>query len=148
MEKQTKKKRIVSHQVEQLNYNLTEEDCNCPEKVTALNCWGWKDSNEAACEIFNSLHSSLLEGAFVFGYKNTGGPDKSQLLQLIVVRFDVNKFGLGVVTSGYTMLLPSIPLTYLQNELIDDLKKWKLEKKILDTFIQILVDIENEITSN
>lgn len=116
--------------------------------MTALNCWGWSDCNEAACEIFNSMHSSLLSGNFVFGYKNMGGPDKSQLLQFIVVHFDTNKFGLGVVTSGYTMLLPSIPLTYLQNELVDDLKKWKLEKKILDTFIQILVDIENEIISN
>ena len=117
--------------------------------MAALNCWGWSDCNEAAYEIFNSMHSSLLSGNFVFGYKNMGGPDKSQLLQFIVVRFDnTDKFGLGVVTSGYTMLLPSIPLTYLQNELIDDLKKCKLEKKILDTFIQILVDIENEIISN
>lgn len=144
-----KKQKITSSKVEEKNYNITEQDCNNYEKITALNCWGWKDNMEAAAEIFNSIHSSLLEGLFVFGYKNTGGPDKSQLLQMIVVRYDnTNVFGLGVVTSGYTMLLPRIPLTYLQNELVTDLKNWKLEKKILETFVQILTDIENEIISN
>lgn len=112
------------------------------------NCWGWESINEAASDIFSSIHSSLLNGSYVFGYKNTSGSDKTQLMQVIVVRFDRDVFGVGAVTTGYTMLLPQVPLRYLKTVLLDDLKKWKVESEIVETFNQIIKDIENEITRN
>lgn len=116
--------------------------------MCSKNCWGWADVNAAACEIFNSIHHTLLEGQFIFGYKNTFGPEKSQLMQIVVVRFSSDVFGVGVVTSGYTMLLPQVPITYLEVELAEDLKKWKIESYILNTYKSIINEIKNETTCN
>ena len=113
-----------------------------------VNCWGWQNIEEAANDVFCSIHSSLLKGNYVFGYKNTYSTDKSPLNQVVVVRFDKDIFGVGVVTSGYTMLLPQVPLIYLERELVEDMNKWKVEKKIIETFKQIIEDIKNETTSN
>ena len=123
-------------------------------------CWGWSDTMEAANDIYNSLHSNLLAGEFVFGYKNVTGMKKSDLAQLIVVRFrkgcenlgtigdPVDTFGVGVITTGYSMLLPKVPLEYLETELVSDLEKWKIETNILNTFKRLLANIRDEITCN
>ena len=112
------------------------------------NCWGWEDVNAAACDVFNSIHRNLLEGQFVFGYKNTIYSESSPLMQVIIVRYNKDIFGVGVVTTGYTMLLPNVPLTYLEKELAEDLKKWKLESYILNTYKSIINSIRNEVTCN
>lgn len=125
---------------------ITAADCNSDEFMNPRNCWGWKNVSDAASDVFNSLHRNLLEGRFVFGYKNIYGPDKSPLMQAVVVRFGTNVFGVGVVTSGYTMLLPQVPISYLDTELFDDLKKWKVESEILNTYKSIIENIKNEIT--
>ena len=130
------------------NYEMISGDCCSSEIMCSRNCWGWSDVNEAACDVFNSIHRNLLEGQFVFGYKNTFGPEKSQLMQVIVVRFSKDVFGVGVVTSGYTMLLPQVPITYLDVEFAEDLKKWKIESHILNTYKSIINKIKNEITCN
>lgn len=117
------------------------------EKVVLKNCWGWSNIEQAAQDVFYSVHSSLLSGSYVFGYRNTGQTN-SPLLQAVVVRFDKDIFGLGVITQGYTYLFPRIPLRYLESEFVEDLKKWKVEKEIIETFIQILNDIKNEVISN
>lgn len=96
--------------------------------------------------MFNGIHSTLLQGQYVFGYRNTG--KDSPLVQAVVVRFDKDIFGLGVITQGYTYLLPRVPLRYLEEEFVADLKKWKIEKEIVETFIQIINEIKNEITCN
>lgn len=133
---------------EQKSYEMTSDDCNSPEIMCSKNCWGWADINEAASDVFNSIHRNLLEGHFIFGYKNTFGPEKSQLMQVVVVRFSNDVFGVGVVTSGYTMLLPQVPITYLEVEFAEDLKKWKIENYILNTYKSIINNIKNEITCN
>lgn len=131
-----------------------------PEAMEIRNCWGWKDTMEAATDIFSSIHNSLLEGEFIFGYKNTSGAEKSDLAQIIVVRFrkgipdlgtyecSEDMFGIGVMTTGYTMLLPRVPISYIESVLMEDLTKWKLEKKILNTFKRIIEDLKNETISN
>lgn len=112
------------------------------------NCWGWVDITAAASDVFNSLHRSLLEGQFIFGYKNIYGPDKSPLMQVVIVRYGKDIFGVGAITSGYTMLLPQVPLTYLETELVEDFKKWKVESEIINTYKSIINNIKNEITCN
>ena len=127
------------------------------EAVQLRNCWGWENTMEAATDIYNSMHSNLLSGEFVFGYKNTSGAEKSDLVQLIVVRYrketsDNNYpndlYGIGVVTTGYSMMLPKVPITYLEGELVNDLTRWKLDKSILNIFKKIIEDLKNEITCN
>lgn len=150
MEKIRKKTTSSTIAVEKTDeqYALTASDLVNDTLMYPKNCWGWESTSEAACDVFNSLHRSLLEGVFLFGYKNIFGPDKSQLQQCVIVRFDTNLFGVGVVTSGYTMLLPRVPLSYLETELLEDLKKWKIEKEIIETYKAILNDLRDEITSN
>lgn len=149
MEKTRKKKTSSTIVVEEKNDHVIKaSDLNNDTVMYPKNCWGWENASEAACDVFNSLHRSLLEGIFIFGYKNIFGPDKSQLQQCVVVRFDTNVFGVGVVTAGYTMLLPRVPFSYLETELLEDLKKWKIEKEIIETFKAILKNLENEIISD
>ena len=131
-----------------------------PEAIEIRNCWGWKDTMEAASDVFSSIHANLLSGEFIFGYKNITGVEKSDLAQIVVVRFrkgipefgtqdcSEDMFGVGVITSGYTMLLPRVPIAYIETELVNDLTKWKLEKKILNTFKRIIADIKDETTCN
>lgn len=127
------------------------------EAIQMRNCWGWKDTVEAANDIYNSMHSNLLTGDFIFGYKNISGAEKTDLIQLIVVRYRKELFGdnypndlygVGVVTTGYTMMLPRVPISYLEGELTNDLVRWKLEKKVLNIFKKIIEDLKNEITCN
>ena len=137
--KKSKQQKTILNQAEEKSYRQEE-------KIVLKNCWGWENINEAACEVFNGIHSTLLQGQYVFGYRNTG--KDSPLVQAVVVRFDKDIFGLGVITQGYTCLLPRIPLRYLEEEFVADLKKWKIEKEIVETFIQIINEIKNEITCN
>lgn len=150
MEKTRKKKMtsstIMKEKIEEPVMNASELLNN--EVMQIKNCWGWQNTSEAACDVFNSLHRSLLEGIFIFGYKNTFGPDKSQLQQCVVVRFETDIFGVGVVSSSYTMLLPRVPISYLETELLEDLKKWKIEREIIETYKAILNNLRNEIISN
>lgn len=127
------------------------------EAIQLRNCWGWKDTMEAANDIYNSMHSNLLSGEFVFGYKNTTGAEKTDLVQLIVVRYRKgvsgedypnDLYGIGVVTTGYSMMLPRVPISYLEGELTNDLIKWKLDKRVLNIFKKIIEDLKNEITCN
>lgn len=149
-----KSRKIISQPEEENVFDMS------PEAMEIRNCWGWKDTMEAASDVFNSIHANLLSGEFIFGYKNITGAEKSDLAQVVVVRFrkgipefgtqgcSEDMFGVGVITSGYTMLLPRVPIAYIETELINDLTKWKLEKKILNTFKRIIADIKDETTCN
>lgn len=104
--------------------------------------FGWGDVEKAAADIYCSLHRSLLEGTPLFLYKNTNS--KSDLGQVVVVRnidYENKRFtdyGMGIITSGYTMLYPHVGKEYLSTELVSDLEKWKVDKKIIETFKDIL----------
>lgn len=138
---------IVSKKSEEINVsNLTSK----PDDITCLrNVWGWQDSVKCAESIWSSIHSKLLEGDLVFAYRNVG--INSDLCQFVVVKNNKignNDFAVGVITSGYTMLLPHVPIDYVETDLVEDLRKWKLEKSILNTYEQIIKGIKDEITSD
>ena len=99
-----------------------------------MKLFGWLNPNQAAEEVWCSIHSSLLSGELLLGYKNTSNGDISRLV--IVLNKD-NSYGIGLITSGYTELLPSVPLEFL-SILHEDLKAQKLDKKVLEDIKYII----------
>lgn len=114
---------------------------------------GWGDANEVASSIWSSIHSSLLSGKLVFAYK----PYKeSELTQLVVVRNLKNDtygrvmdkdYAVGMMTSGFSMLLPHVPLEYLENDLVSDMKKYKVDKETIETFKKFIKFFEEKYGS-
>lgn len=116
-----------------------------PYRYSKQYIYGWDNAMSVAADIWSSIHSSLLNGELVFAYKNLNS--NSELVQIVVVvnLFDkfgnklINSdFGIGMVTSGYTSLLPHVPLDYLENQVTQDLKKYKVNKKIIDSFNEVI----------
>lgn len=106
----------------------------------------WNNVDEVASDLWSSIHRSLLDssGPF-FAYKNTRAG--SDLIQIVVVMnynqmgsLITGDFGIGMVTNGYSVLLPHVPTDYLTKVLINDLEKFKIEKNILETFKQLILD--------
>ena len=87
-----------------------------------MELFGWTSSEEVANEVWCSIHSSLLKGELLLGYKNTSGDGDIQ--QLIIVRFENNLFGIGLIANGFTELLPDMPKEYF-NIFIEELKSQK-----------------------
>ena len=119
--------------------------------------WGWNDSMEVASSVWGSIHASLLSGDLVFAYRPLG-KDEGKLVQLVIVRnfhFEdtlvVNSpkkvydddYAVGYITTGYTALLPHVPLRYLKEEMTGYLDDWKINKEILNTYKAIIEDLEN-----
>lgn len=114
---------------------------------------GWGDANEVESSIWSSIHSSLLDGKLVFAYK----PYKeSELTQLVVVRNlkdDVcgrvidKDYAVGMMTSGFSMLLPHVPFEYLDNDLVSDMKKYKVDKETIETFKKFIKFFEEKYGS-
>ena len=103
--------------------------------------FGWKDSNEVANDVYDSVHSSLLGGYLLFGYKGSG-----ELSRVIVVT-DIdpitrnvigNSYSVGTITKGYTALIPHVPIDYLEKEVLLDLKNYKVDKKIIESFEKLI----------
>lgn len=103
--------------------------------------FGWSSVEAAANDIYSGIHRTLLEGMPLFLYRNTN--NKSELNQVVIVRnldYDEKKltdYGVGIITSGYTMLYPHICKEYLI-ELAQDLEKWKVDKKIIEAYNSII----------
>lgn len=114
---------------------------------------GWGDANEVASSIWSSIHNSLLSGKLVFAYK----PYKeSELTQLVVVRNLKNDtygrvmdkdYAVGMMTSGFSMLLPHVPLEYLENDLVNDMNKYKVDKETIETFKKFIKFFEEKYGS-
>lgn len=134
------------------NEKLTMGDIERREQVII----GWRNADEVAASVWSSIHSKLVEGSLVFAYKSTN--DKTDLVQLVVVRnikrdafgnpmnLD-NSYAVGMVTKGFTMLLPNVPLTYVENDVINDMKKYKLEKDLIDLYKQVVKNFEEKYGS-
>lgn len=102
---------------------MSEKDYELLEKRRV---WGWENAMSVANDLWASIHSSLLAGDLVFAYKDTTG--ESGLTQIVIVAFNqpTEHFSVGMVTSGYTALLPHVPFDYLTNTVLGDLKSIKL----------------------
>ena len=104
---------------------------------------GWGDANEVASSIWSSIHSSLLDGKLVFAYKPYR---ESELTQLVVVRnlkkdeYDIygrvvdKDYAVGMMTSGFSMLLPHVPSDYLKTDLVNEMNKYKVDKETIEAF--------------
>ena len=117
---------------------------------------GWNSIEEVANSVWNSIHSRLLEGDLVFAYKT--GDQSAKLKQIVIVRnFELiqvagfaqagknyTDFGVGYITSGYTALLPHVPLRYVKDELYSLMKDCKVPQDILGTFGAIIEDLEEK----
>lgn len=120
---------------------LKEEECN--KKI-----WGWENAEEVANYLWSSIHSNLLNGDLVFAYKNIDG--SSELRQIVVVQnnnMSSNDFSVGMFTNGYSALIPHVTLNYLTTEVINDLKKYKVDKKIIDS-ISSLIETRSKLINN
>lgn len=115
--------------------------------------WGWDTTMEVARSIWGSIHDTLLHGDLVFAYRPLS--DKgNRLIQLVIVHnFHIDSsglqdikvyddYGVGYITSGYTALLPHVPLRYLKDEMSGYLEEWKINKEILNTYKAIIEDLE------
>jgi hypothetical protein len=100
--------------------------------------WGWDNAMSVANDLWASIHSSLLAGDLVFAYKDTTG--ELGLTQIVVVALNqpTEHFSVGMVTSGYTALLPHVPFNFLTSTVLGDLKKYKVDKNIIKAYEQIL----------
>lgn len=134
------------------NEKLTMGDIERREQLIV----GWRNADEVAASVWSSIHSKLVEGTLVFAYKATN--DKTELVQLVVVRnLKRDAFGnptslsddyaVGMVTKGFTMLLPNVPLTYVENDVINDMKKYKVEKDTIDLYKQVVKNFEEKYGS-
>lgn len=142
-EKIQEEKKILTNQ-EAVSKGL---DKQTPEavRVNQIVFGAWQNVDQVAGDIWSSIHSSLLEGYPLFAYKST--QQGSELVQIVVVkRFDPNTlkvkdYGVGMITTGYSALVPHVPHSYLEDVVLEDLKKYKIDKEIQTIFKQI---IENE----
>jgi hypothetical protein len=110
--------------------------------------FGWNTSEEVASDVYSSLHRRLLSGLLFFGYKGFS----NDISQLVIVR-DVdhynnsvvdNSYSVGLITKGYTAYVPHVPVDYLQREVLSDLKNYKVEKKVIESFEKLINIKKNE----
>ncbi len=111
--------------------------------------FGWENDMKVAETVWGSIHNDLLNGNLVFAYRSS--TQGSKLGQIVIVRnidFNTGKpldtFGVGYITSGYSALLPHVPLEYLKEEIASYLEDWKIDKNILGTYRAIIEDLERE----
>lgn len=114
------------------------------DRIVEMNVIGWSSAMECANDIWSSIHSSLLSGNLVFAFKST--KSGSEFGQIVVVqnldRYNGNllkdDFGIGMITTGFTMLLPHAPFKYLEEDIVEDLKKYKVDKEIIEVYKRII----------
>lgn len=107
--------------------------------------WGWENAEEVANDIWSSIHSTLIKGNLIFAYKNTNSG--SELGQIVIVQNqrDYNDFGVGMFTNGFSELLPHVTIDYISEEIIKDLTKYKVNKKIIENLIFIINNIKSSL---
>ena len=155
----TIKRKSSEKDLEKLDNDVSDNlmQNGCPEQGTDLDaqtdmrieqvCGAWKTADQAAYDVWNSIHNSLLDSDLVFGYKSMKpGSDLQQLVVVRNVRWENgqrtpdNTYGVGVIYSGYTMLLPKVPHTYLTDTLIEDLIKSKPGDHVIKSY-KYMIDV-------
>lgn len=98
------------------------------------NIYGWDSEGDVALEVYYGSFRNLLEGNLVFAYKNSSS---SGTVKFLVVTKTNMGFRFGFISqSGWTCYYPLVDPEYLRQVLVDDLKKNKTDKKIIDDFIK------------
>lgn len=119
--------------------------------------FGWESAEKVASDIWASVHNTLLNGILIFAYRPTNnGTDLVQIVVTKNIRYEVGPgkftdgdgYAVGMITTGFSMLLPKVPIEYLESDLFDDLKKYKVDKNILDTYRQIIINCKEKENNN
>ncbi|MBP3732198.1 MAG: hypothetical protein J6I84_03020 [Bacilli bacterium] len=138
----------IKKNTETSNMGVEVKDPQDLENQQNMRIYGFEDSIAVAKTIFGGIHEILLRGELVFAYRNTASSNKKDLFQVIVVRdlrpFDnapLNTYSISTITSGYTALIPHMPIEYL-DEVVSDLEAGKVEKKIVENFKEIIKDLK------
>lgn len=107
----------------------------------------WENLENVANSLMQSIHSTLLIGsAPFFAYQVAGKP--KGIIQLVIVKkmeddkIVPNKFSVGMITPGFTSLVPNVPLEYIEKVVLEDLKKE--DKKLAETLEDLIQDYRTE----
>ena len=144
------KKRLKVSSAE-INGNINSESQEKNYKMI----YGWEDSMAVANDVWRSGSFDLLKGKLLFAYRNTTD-SKSNLYQIVIVQNLVrdiegriikpaHSFGISMITTGYSMLLPEVSLEYLEAEVLLDLQVFKVIPKALDAFKMLLNEIKRSL---
>ena len=123
MARSKKSKSIAKAPELQPTTQLTEES------VPHYNIYGYQDATEVAAEISGRIHSSLLSGYFVFAYRSSG-----DLRRVVVTRTSQDTWMYGIVTTGWTCLVPKISREGLLTMVGDEMETRKIPNNIIDDF--------------
>ena len=103
-------------------------------------------SPNSPAKVYSSLHRTLLNGDLIFAYK---GPAGANFYQIVIVQ-ELNWSGkrldtyeVGITTHGFSALLPHVPFSYLENEVLSDLIGYKVNKEIINVYQKILNEHKN-----
>lgn len=100
--------------------------------------FGWNTEQDVANEIYGGPFERLLDGSFVFAFKN---PLDSGCLRSVTISKHLGsiEFMIGEISnSGWTAWFPRVPLEYLQSILVKDLKDSKASKEVIENFLEII----------
>ena len=111
------------------------------------------DSLRTLGDKWGNVSLRMIEGDLIFIYKNTsntGHNDNNTLLGVSVFRNNQytgpleisGTYCVELVTTNWSTIYPSVPLTYLQIELLDLLKEFKIDEEVLTTYKQIIGDLK------
>ena len=148
--KSTKKNNVIGQVQIGSNRKIDGEKITNTEfqRREEMNVIGWRNAMECANDLWSSIHSSLLSGNLVFAYKETkSGSEFGQIVVVQNINFN-HDFAIGMITSGYTMLLPHIPYEYLETVVLEDFKKYKINQQIVEIYKQIIEDYNPNIRTN
>ena len=109
--------------------------------------FGYKDAEDVAQSIWKSSANNLLRGDLIFAYQDSG--KDNGLYQFIVVHnFYIDQgnkiyttYGLTMKTSTWSCIIPHVTIDYLKTVLLEDIKSYKLNKKVIDNFSLILENL-------
>lgn len=119
-----------------------------------LVCGAWENMNQVAGEVWSSIHSSLISGWPIFAYKST--KTNSNLIQIVIVRNFKNTgnspqpelgdtFSVGMMTTGFSSLMPNVSIDYLKTQVLQDLNFYKIDKYICSSLEVIISKLRKEI---
>lgn len=97
---------------------------------------GWGSPEQVAYDISGGLHDRLLQGHFVFAARPVSGEVK----ELVVSRRGPDTWMYGIVTTGWTGLIPGIGRDGIMGTLVPMLES----KKVGADIIQDLIHYINE----
>jgi hypothetical protein len=102
---------------------------SAPTPVVHYNIYGYQDTTDVANDISGSIHSSLLSGYFVFAYRGSG-----ELRRLVVTRIAQDTWMYGMITPGWTCLVPKISREGLLEMCVTEMETRKVPTNIIDDF--------------